>query len=198
MTSVVALLVSSLLELTAPGASSCLTPPVTTVITARFDAPSCPYCAGHRTLDFSTTTGTNVVAPIAGTVTFAGVVAGSPYITVSVSSRSRNGPGEFIDIEAGIESDESWGSTYLVTIGGVNADPGVTAGSLVDVGRRIGTASGERVRLSLRRTVPGGEAVYLDPESSLLRWRAPARLVPPPGRAAGRVVTRIWACRTPL
>ncbi|MEN9801609.1 MAG: hypothetical protein RLZ37_734 [Actinomycetota bacterium] len=211
MSTVVALLVDALLAVTPPGVSSCLTPPVTTAIAARFVAPSCPYCSGHRTIDFSASIGAEVVAPIDGTVTFSGMVAGSPYITVSVSSRSRMGPLGFgvdsfasVDTEptgtGPVESDSAdlQGSTHLVTIGGVIADRGAVAGSFVLAGRRIGSASAAQVRLSVRRTVPGGEAVYLDPEDSLVRWRAPARLVPPPGTPAGRVVTRVWTCRRPL
>ena len=205
------MLVNALLMATPPGGSSCLSPPVTSAIAARFVAPACPYCAGHRTLDFSATIGTDVVAPIDGTVTFAGIVAGSPYITMSVPSRVRIGSSgfgtsSFDSVDAGsidtgsVDSrfGESGDSSYLVTIGGVIANRGVVAGSLVVAGDGIGTASSGMVRLSLRRITPGGEAVYLDPEDSLVGWRAPARLVPPPGTAMGRVVSRIWTCRTPL
>lgn len=203
MMSASSLWVHVLLAVTAPDASRCLTPPVSTAIAVRFVAPSCPYCAGHRTLDFSTTPGTDVVAPIDGSVTFAGVVAGSLYITMSVSSGSRTGS-ESDPARSGFDdsdlsgSMDAQGSTYLVTIGGVIADRDVVANASVGTGRKIGTASGDRIRLSLRRTVPGGEAVYLDPEESLVRWRSPVRLVPAPGTVPGRVVTRAWTCRRPL
>jgi hypothetical protein len=211
MSIVVALLVGALLPVTPPGASSCLTAPVTTAIAARFVAPSCPYCSGHRTVDFSVSVGAEVVAPIDGTVTFAGVVAGLPYITMSVPPRSRTGSTRFgmnsfgsIDTdpsESGSISPDSADArnpTHLVTIGGVIADRGVVAGSPILAGRRIGAGSSEQVRLSVRRIVSGGEAVYLDPEDSLVRWRAPARLVPPPGMPGGRTVTKVRTCRTPL
>jgi hypothetical protein len=196
MSSVVVLLMYTLVSVVRPGESSCLAAPVTYPISARFVAPSCPYCAGHRTLDFAAMPGIEVVAPVDGTVTFAGTVAGTAYITMSLPSQSRR---ESNDAEPG-ESDvvDSGDSAYLVTLGGVIADRGVMAGAIVAAGQRIGVASGERVRLSLRRTVPGGEAAYLDPEPSLVGWRAPARLIPPPGSAARRVVTRFWACRAPL
>lgn len=199
MVIVVSMWMSVLFTVTPPGAPGCLVAPVTTGITARFVLPSCPYCAGHRTLDFSATIGTDVVAPIDGTVTFAGVVAGSTYITISAPERSRNGRAESVIPRSGTSrSGITRGSTYLVTIGGVTANSDVMSGSLVVAGRRIGTVSTEPIRLSLRRTVPGGEATYLDPEDSLVRWRTPARLVPPPGTVVGRVVTRTWSCRKPL
>ncbi len=194
MVIVVSMWMSALFAVTPPGATGCLVAPVTTGITARVVLPSCPYCAGHRTLDFSATIGTDVVAPIDGTVTFAGVVAGSTYITISAPARSRIGSTESVIARSVISRD----SMYLVTIGGVTANSDVMSGSLVVAGRRIGTVSTEPVRLSLRRTVPGGEATYLDPEDSLVRWRTPARLVPPPGTVVGRVVTRTWTCRKPL
>jgi hypothetical protein len=209
MSIVVSMWMGALLAVTPPGASGCLIAPVTTGITARFVPPSCPYCAGHRTLDFSAMIGADVVAPIDGTVTFAGVVAGSTYITISAPERSRIGPFDSGTSRSGISrsgisrsgisrSDELRDSTYLVTIGGVTANPDVMSGSRVVAGRRIGSVSTEPVRLSLRRTVPGGEAKYLDPEDSLVRWRTSARLVPPPGTVVGRVVTRTWTCRKPL
>lgn len=167
-----------------PVPPGCLTPPVTTSIATRFVAPECPYCAGRRTVDFGVAVGVDVVAPISGTVTFAGVVAGSQYVTIRP------------------ESDGAVGSmTHLVTIGGVAADPTVIAGSSVVVGRRLGTSATTSIRLSVRRVVPGGVAEYLDPEPSIVRWRAPVRLIPDPTIDSGVVKRRVpltWSCRRAL
>lgn len=163
--------------------SVCLTSPVSAPIVERFEQPACPYCAGRRTVDFETARGSSVVAPISGVVTFVGDVAGSAYVTIALGS-----PG------------------HLVTLGGVvPVDGGIAAGSVVVAGRAIGISSSGRIRLSLRRIVAGGDAVYLDPEPSLARWRAPVRLVPDPTgkgddevRAVPRRVVLRWTCRRPV
>ncbi len=180
---------------------TCLLPPVSSVITKRFDPPACPYCAGHRTVDFAVSPGAAVRAPMSGTVTFAGSVAGSRYITIASSAANTVPSGE-----PGQESG-SGSQGFLVTVGGAvsvteaGVTPGetwVVAGQTVVAGQRIGFAAMEPIRLSLRRIVAGGPATYMDPEPALLGWKAPVRLVLEPGsRVASRTVTRTWACRWP-
>lgn len=189
MNVVVTACVSALLAAISAGSPNCLRPPVDARIASRFVAPSCPYCAGHRTLDFAAIPGAEVTSPVDGTVTFVGMVAGSTYITIAATDRTGVSSTGSPDLQS---------SSYLVTLGGVTADPDVTTGRTVVSGRRIGTASTAIVRLSLRRIIPGGEAEYLDPENSLVRRRAPVRLVPEPGTLDGRIVTTTRSCRNSL
>lgn len=51
----------------------------------RYQEPEHAYAAGHRGLDYFAPEGTSVQSPESGTVTFAGMVAGKPVLTVEVS-----------------------------------------------------------------------------------------------------------------
>ncbi len=51
-------------------------------VTRRFDPPPEPWLAGHRGVDLAAAPGATVRAAGAGTVTFAGVVAGRPVVSV--------------------------------------------------------------------------------------------------------------------
>lgn len=166
--------------------ATCMRPPVSAPITTTFARPACPYCAGHRTVDFAVEVGAVVTAPVSGLVTFAGRVAGTSYITMSP-----------LTVDPERDRDEH---ARLVTLGGVAPDDVVVAGSTVSAGQRIGTALSSLVRLSLRRIVAGAPAEYLDPEAALARWRGPVRLIPDPGASTSRprTVRRVWSCRHPL
>ena len=48
-----------------------------------FEPPSGPYSAGHRGVDLATTVGETVRAAGSGVVTFAGVIGGTPMVTVA-------------------------------------------------------------------------------------------------------------------
>ena len=63
-------------------AAECFWPPVAAPIVDHFRDPACPYCAGNRGLEYATAPGTAVRALAAGTVTFAGDVAGTRYLVV--------------------------------------------------------------------------------------------------------------------
>ncbi|MBL0886468.1 M23 family metallopeptidase [Myceligenerans sp. I2] len=56
-------------------------PPV--AVERGFDPPGSPWGAGHRGVDLATTTGAEVRAPAAGTVVFAGRVAGRGVVVVA-------------------------------------------------------------------------------------------------------------------
>jgi septal ring factor EnvC (AmiA/AmiB activator) len=60
----------------------CLLPPVSGVVTDAFRSPDCPFCAGNRGLEISTNPGSQVSAGAAGTVSFAGSVAGTHYVVI--------------------------------------------------------------------------------------------------------------------
>lgn len=56
--------------------------PVTGPVIRGFDPPDSPYGAGHRGIDIAVAPGTPILAPEAGTVTFAGRVGGELFITI--------------------------------------------------------------------------------------------------------------------
>jgi murein DD-endopeptidase MepM/ murein hydrolase activator NlpD len=56
--------------------------PVVGPVIRFFEAPETPYSAGHRGIDIAVPFGTSVHSAAAGTVTFAGWVAGSMFVTV--------------------------------------------------------------------------------------------------------------------
>lgn len=58
-------------------------PPVTAPILDPFRAPTGPYGAGNRGIDYDTTHGQWVVAIGLGSVTFVGKVANVPYVTIT-------------------------------------------------------------------------------------------------------------------
>lgn len=103
----------------------CLVPPVDAPIIERFRPPACEYCAGHRGIDFGADGGARVLAAAAGTVTFAGRVAGASWVVVAHAGDLRTSYGDLGRIA-------------------------VRVGAEVEAGQVIGTASGS-VHLGLRR-----------------------------------------------
>jgi murein DD-endopeptidase MepM/ murein hydrolase activator NlpD len=82
-------LVALLAAFIAPAASSAaidLVQPVPGPISRHFEPPPTPYSAGHRGIDFRAPVGTPVVAAAGGTVSFAGPVGGSLFVTVDLPS----------------------------------------------------------------------------------------------------------------
>ena len=61
---------------------TCYLPPVDAPIVQPFAAPPCPYCPGHRGVEYDVAPGTPVRAGAPGVVTFSGVVAGTRYLVV--------------------------------------------------------------------------------------------------------------------
>ncbi len=62
--------------------SICYRPPVSGQLTEPFIEPPCPYCAGHRGLEFRVPRGSAVRAVASGTVSFSGIVVDVRYIVV--------------------------------------------------------------------------------------------------------------------
>jgi murein DD-endopeptidase MepM/ murein hydrolase activator NlpD len=77
--------------------------PVGGPVISGFDPPASPYGSGHRGIDIATPVGTEVVAPAAGVVAFAGPVGGRLFLT--------------IDHGGGVESTYSWLSSLVVRRG---------------------------------------------------------------------------------
>ena len=135
----------------AEAAARCLLPPVDAPIARPFDAPACPWCAGHRGLTYAVGAGTAVRAAAAGTVTFSGVVVGVRYVVV------RHGDG------------------LLATYGGLRATS-LVEGDAVVAGMTVGTSAGE-LYFGLRT----GPDRYIDPEPLLGELVVPPYLVPTDG-----------------
>jgi len=159
-------------------ASTCLQPPVSGRVVAPYVAPPCPYCAGHRTVDFASVLGEAVLAPVAGTVAFYGFVGGRLYITIDPTDSPVFAPGT------------------LVTVGGLLLDdvsaegPNPRRGDPVRQGERVGDAGGWPITLSVRRL--GSNDPYVDPRPILGRWRVAPRLVPRSG--SWRSPPPQWTC----
>lgn len=89
-----------------PGAGTWQWPVVGPVVRG-FDPPETPFGAGHRGIDIAVPRGTPVLAPEAGTVSFAGKVGGQLFVT--------------LDHGGGLSSTYSWVSAALVRRGDVVA-----------------------------------------------------------------------------
>lgn len=81
--------------------------PVVGPVIRDFDPPTDPYGSGHRGIDVAAAAGTPILAPEAGTVSFAGKVGGELFIT--------------LDHGGGLQSTYSWISATLVHKGDVVA-----------------------------------------------------------------------------
>jgi murein DD-endopeptidase MepM/ murein hydrolase activator NlpD len=81
--------------------------PVTGPLIRGFDPPTSPFGAGHRGIDIAVPFGTMILAPEAGTVSFAGRVGGELFVT--------------IDHGGGLSSTCSWLSSAAVRKGDVVA-----------------------------------------------------------------------------
>lgn len=62
--------------------STCWQPPVEAPVVDPFRPPACPWCAGNRGIEYGSAPGDPVRAVAAGTVTFAGSVAGTFYVVI--------------------------------------------------------------------------------------------------------------------
>jgi murein DD-endopeptidase MepM/ murein hydrolase activator NlpD len=143
----------------AAAASSCLLPPVPARIVVPFQQPACLWCPGNRGVDYGTPAGTTVRAAGAGTVSFAGPVAGAVWVTVA---------------HAG---------AMLTSYGPLRA-LAVRRGAVVVAGDLLGYSAGSLhfgVRVDGRYVDPGpllGESVHLVPRLVPLG----GRIAPPPER----------------
>jgi murein DD-endopeptidase MepM/ murein hydrolase activator NlpD len=77
--------------------------PVMGPVIRGFDPPTSPFGAGHRGVDIAVPLGTMILAPEAGTVSFAGRVGGELFVT--------------IDHGGGLSSTYSWLSSAAVRKG---------------------------------------------------------------------------------
>lgn len=105
--------------------AACWLPPVPAPIVEPFVEPECPWCPGHRGVEFGPTAGAVVRAIAGGRVAFAGTVVGERYVA--------------------IEQHDGLRVTY-----GRLASIDVAEGDTVTAGTVVGTA-GDRLMLTVRR-----------------------------------------------
>jgi len=100
---------------------------------ARFDKPTSDYGPGHRGVDLSANTGDSVKAVAAGRVTFAGMVAGTPVVTIDHGGeRSTYQP-----VRARVKAGDSVRSGEV--IGVLLSAPSHCARACLHLGRLVGT-----------------------------------------------------------
>jgi murein DD-endopeptidase MepM/ murein hydrolase activator NlpD len=75
----------------------CWVPPLEAPVTDPFRMPPCVWCPGNRGIEFGPTPGQQVRAVAAGTVTFAGTVAGTRYVVVEHADGLRATYGRLAD-----------------------------------------------------------------------------------------------------
>jgi murein DD-endopeptidase MepM/ murein hydrolase activator NlpD len=128
--------------------SSCLLPPVTAPIADPFREPACPWCPGNRGLTYDIPAGTPVRAAAAGTVTFAGPVAGTFYVVVEHGDGLRATYGELAGSHLAPGDAVVTGATVGLSAGGLHfgvrrgdryIDPAPSLGRLVERARLVPT-----------------------------------------------------------
>jgi murein DD-endopeptidase MepM/ murein hydrolase activator NlpD len=122
-------------------------------VTRPFDPPPTPYAAGHRGVDLAGAVGQPVLAAGAGTVAFAGLVAGRPVVSVQHAGGLR--------------------TTYEPVL------PSVAAGQVLARGSPLGVLAAGHAGCPVEACLHWGlrrDEVYLDPLSLLRPPRV--RLLP--------------------
>lgn len=158
----VAALVAKFVAALAVGGAPCLLPPVTGRVIDPFRPPDCSYCAGNRGIEYATTAGSPVRAAAAGSVSFAGVVAGTRYVVVD------------------------HGGGYRTTYGRLAA-AAVSVGSRVSAGAMVGTSGSQTffgLRLGETYLDPAPHLATTVPQPRLVPLDGRHRLPPPPAKLA--------------
>jgi murein DD-endopeptidase MepM/ murein hydrolase activator NlpD len=96
---VVALIVATLPGSVPVVAAPCWQPPVAAAVADPFRRPDCPWCPGNRGIEYATALGDRVLSVAAGTVSFAGSVAGVRYVVVDIANHWRITYGNLSDSE---------------------------------------------------------------------------------------------------
>ena len=120
--------------------------PVDQAISRHFEAPSSAFGPGHRGIDFGVAPGTRVRSAAAGTVKFAGVVAGRLAVTVAhngglettysmlsevrVSKGQEVAPGRFVGVSGSAHNGQGGGLHFGVKLDGAYVDPVLFLGPL--------------------------------------------------------------------
>lgn len=140
----------AVVALLAPGhhvaAEPCWLPPVVGTVVDPFREPPCPYCAGNRGLEYRVGDDVPVRAVAAGTVSWAGTIAGTRYVVVRQAGDRRITYGELTSthlstgdrVVARSIVGRASGSFYLgLRVGSAYRDPAPFLGRLVGRPRLI-------------------------------------------------------------
>lgn len=115
----------------------CWTAPVIAPVADPFREPPCRWCPGNRGIEYGVVPGQTVVAAVAGTVSFAGVVAGQAFVTVDIGGGLRVTYGRLGNVGVGAGQQVAAGSvigttseTFILTLrdGDRYLDPGPLIG----------------------------------------------------------------------
>ena len=149
----------------ADAAGSCLLPPVPARVVVPFQQPGCLWCPGNRGVDYGTPAGSLVRAAGAGTVSFAGPVAGAVWVTVAHEGGmlTSYGPLRALAVRrgavvvAGDPLGASVGSLHFgVRVDGRYVDPEPLLGEPVHLVPRLVPLSGRIARAPEQRCPAGG------------------------------------------
>ncbi|KQX07186.1 MULTISPECIES: murein hydrolase activator EnvC family protein [unclassified Leifsonia] len=100
-------------------------------VVAAFEAPVTRYSAGHRGIDLAAASGTPVLAPTDGTISFAGTVVDRPLLTVD------HGDGVLVSLEPVLASVVEGDAVARGQPIGAVADGGHCGGGCLHVGVRV-------------------------------------------------------------
>jgi Peptidase family M23 len=109
-------------------------PPVDAPVSDPFRPPATPFGPGNRGIEYDTGPGVEVTAAAAGTVVFAGSVAGRRYVTLLHADRVRTAYGPLarldVQVRGEVEAGEVLGTTagrllWTARIGDAYVDPTV-------------------------------------------------------------------------
>lgn len=149
-------------------AVACWSPPVPAAVAEPFRQPQCRWCPGNRGIEYATALGDPVRAVAAGTVTFAGSVAGTTYVVVGHADGLRVTYGNLLEtgwqvgdtVVAGVVIGHAAGHLHLgVRHGDEYVDPAPMLGERVGVPRLVptdGAAAPPAPASVLRCPVPAG------------------------------------------
>lgn len=119
-------------------ARPCWQPPVAAPVSDSFRPPACRWCAGNRGIEFATRPGTTVRSVAAGTVSYAGTVAGTRYVVVEHANGWRATYGDLA--ASGLRTGDVVVARSVVGVATSRLHFGIRAGTrYLDPARYLGT-----------------------------------------------------------
>ena len=145
--------------------------PVIAPVLDGFRAPASPFAAGNRGVELDTAPGTTLVAAADGTVTFAGSVAGTVYVTIRHDDRVRTTYGGLAQLAVSRGARVLQGTPIGTAAGPVHVSARIGVG-YVDPAVLFGDPQGGRPHLVVTRpSAPWPRRHARDLVSALSTWR---------------------------